>query len=97
MWDVSLFPLAKHKLNKIFQHLKKFVSARVPACVPARVRVSLTREQQPQFSSHVLWDSFEHQFLGLLRAVHAHALPVLRKVILPGLLLQKLLRLSTQH
>ena len=54
----------------------------------------LTGEEQPELPSHVLRDALQHQVLGLLRAVHAHALAVLRQVVLPRLLLQELLSLT---
>lgn len=62
---------------------------------PRRHR-ALTGEEQPQLSSHALRDPLEDELLGLLRAVHAHALPVLGKMVLPRLLLQELFRLSSK-
>lgn len=57
---------------------------------------ALTREEQPQLSSHALRDALEDELLGLLRAVHAHALTVLCKVVLPRLLFQELFRLCSK-
>ena len=57
----------------------------------------LTGEEKPELSSHVLRDALQHQLLGLLRAVHAHALAVLRQVVLPCLLLQELLSLTKER
>ncbi len=56
----------------------------------------LTREEQPELSSHALRNPLEDQLLRLLSAVHAHSLSVLCKVVLPPLLLQELLRLSKE-
>lgn len=47
----------------------------------------LTGEEQPELSSHALRDPLEDELFGLLRAVHAHPLSVLCKVVLPRLLL----------
>lgn len=58
--------------------------------------LALTGEEQPQLSSHVLRDALEDELLGLLRAVHAHALTVLGKVVLPRLLFQELFRLCSK-
>lgn len=55
----------------------------------------LTRKQEPELSSHVLWDALQHQLFGLLGAIHTHSLAVFGEVILPGLLLQKLFSLKT--
>ena len=54
----------------------------------------LTGEEEPELSSHVLWDALQHQLLGLFCAVHAHTLAVLSQVVLPRLLLQELLSLT---
>lgn len=56
----------------------------------------LTREEQPQLSSHAFRDALEDELLGLVRAVHAHALTVLCKMVLPRLLFQELLGLCSQ-
>lgn len=62
---------------------------------PSRA-MALTGEEQPELSSHVLWDALEHQIFGLLRTVHAHTLAIFCKVVLPRLLLQELLGLGEE-
>lgn len=56
--------------------------------------VLLTREEQPQLSSHALRDSLKNKLFRLLCAVHANSLSEFCKVVLPCLLLQELFRLD---
>lgn len=48
-----------------------------------------TWQQQPELPPHALWDALQHQLPCFFCAVHADPLPILSKVNLPSLLLQK--------
>lgn len=47
----------------------------------------LTRKQEPELSTKILWDSFLYQLPGLGCAIHTHSSPIFKEMNIPRLFL----------